>query len=88
MKKIITILQPFTLNQQVLVYEDNNKIDIAQTTIDNINNIILDFVNKYNITQIEFLGPTAFSTQLGQKLLEDELTKYGKNVLEIKYSQK
>ena len=34
-KKIIGLLQPFDLKQNIYVYEDGNKIEIIETKVDN-----------------------------------------------------
>lgn len=86
MKKIVGMLQPFTLFQQVLVYEDNNKIDIAENVmISDMDKVILNFVDTYDITKIDLVGPVQFSKKIGKELGEAELTRYGKNILEINY---
>ena len=85
MKKIVGMLQPFTLTQKVFVYEDGNKIDATSTTIDKIDTDILTFVEQYNITKIDLVGPQQFSRGIGKKLQETELAKYNTNTLEINY---
>ncbi len=86
MKKIVGMLQPFTLFQQVLVYEDNNKIDIAENVmISDMDKVILNFVDTYDITKIDLVGPVQFSKKIGKELEKAELTRYGKNILEINY---
>ena len=36
MKKIIGIIKPFEMQQSLIVYEDGNKIDICETTINDL----------------------------------------------------
>lgn len=85
MKKIVGILQPFTLTQKVFVYENGNKIDATDTTIDKINDVVFNFAEEYKITKVDLMGPQQFSKGIGNKLQEAELIKYSKNTLEINY---
>lgn len=85
MKKIVSAIQPFVMTQEIIVYENGNKIDIISTTIENFSETILNAVNKYNITQLEFLGPKKYAQGLGNKIKEAEMLKYNTNKIEIKY---
>lgn len=85
MKKIISALQPFAMTQEIIVYENGNKIDVISTTIENFSETILNTTNKYNITQLEFLGPVKYAQGIGKKIKEAEILKYNVNKLEIKY---
>ena len=84
MKKIVTVIRPFTLNQNVFVYEDGNKIDVASTDLDNITDIIIEFATKYNAKEVQLIGSKNFSRGIKEKIETAEMTKYGKNELEIK----
>ena len=52
-KKIIGLLQPFDLKQNIYVYEDGNKIEIIETKVDNFTSEMLQLINKYKIEDIE-----------------------------------
>ena len=52
MKKIVSVLQPFALTQDLIVYEDGNKLEIVPTTIEELNATVLKLVDKYNIEEI------------------------------------
>ena len=41
MKKIVSVLQPFALTQDLIVYEDGNKLEIVPTTIEELNATVL-----------------------------------------------
>ena len=83
MKKILSILQPFTLKQHIFVYEDGNKLEIAEASIDEFNDKILSLAQKYEIKKIEFLGPKKYSKGIAKQLLEENLSKYQIDALEI-----
>lgn len=83
MRKIVGILRPFDLHQTLYVYEDSNKIDYAKPTFAELNNTIFALVDQYQINDITFLGSMQFNRGIKNKLIEDELTKYSYNKLNI-----
>lgn len=83
MRKIVGILRPFEYQQKVFVYEDGNKIDGIQDTIDNIPMVIVELAQKYEITQVDLTGPKQYSKGISQKIHNKEFTKYNKNILNI-----
>lgn len=87
MKKVMVMIQPFTVEQNILVYEDGNKIDAA--TVSNVDNIVpqlITYTKKYNdIEQIVFVGAKHYNKIYGNKFQESELAEYGNNNITIKY---
>lgn len=83
MRKIVGVLRPFDYQQQFFVYEDGNKIDSAETPVDNIPETILNLTQKYDITQVDLTGPKQYARGISQKIHEVEQTKYSENKLEI-----
>lgn len=86
-KHIITMVQPFMIDQQVIVYENGNKIDAIQCTVDDLPTTIADKANQYEITDIQIGGPRKYNKILGNKIAEEYLSKYstkGKEI-EIKF---
>ena len=83
MRKIIGILRPFDIKQQFFVYEDGNKIDNAETIVDDIPKEILKLANEYDITQIDLTGPKQYAKGIRKKIQEQEITTYSENKLEI-----
>lgn len=81
--KIIGILRPFDLEQSFYVYENGNKIDMAYPTIDEVNDTIFTFVEKYNITQVDLTGPKQYIKGISKKIKEAEFSKYNKNSIQI-----
>ena len=76
MKKIISILQPFELEQKIFVYEDGNKIDAQQVRIDDLPVTILELANKYQISQIDLLGPKQYSRGICSKIKNQAVALY------------
>lgn len=84
-KKIIGLLQPFDLKQNIYVYEDGNKIEIIETKVDNFTSEILQLINKYKIEDIELAGPKKYTKGIGTKVQEEYIKSYSNNNLNIKY---
>ena len=84
-KKIIGLLQPFDLKQNIYVYEDGNKIEIIETKIDNFTSEMLQLINKYKIEDIELAGPKKYTKGIGTKVQEEYIKNYSNNNLNIKY---
>lgn len=83
MKKIVGVLRPFDLEQSFYVYENGNKIDMAHPTVDEINEVVFSFIEKYNISQIDLTGPKQYSKGISKKIKEIEMLKYNKNSIEV-----
>lgn len=81
MKKIITILRPFVLNQLIYVYDDGNQIDIFETTIEDLPHKIIEITEKYNINQVDISGPTQYAKGIINKITQKETEKYSMNKL-------
>lgn len=84
-KKIIGLLQPFDLKQNIYVYEDGNKIEIIETKVDDFTTEILQLINKYKIEDIELAGPKKYTKGIGTKVQEEYIKNYSNNNLNIKY---
>ena len=85
MKKIITMLQPFALNQNIIVYENGNKIDMKESTIDNLVEEVSKLIEQYNIKQVDFIGAKQYAKGLRTKIKENELFQFNKDDLIINY---
>ncbi len=84
MKKIVSVIRPFTLNQNIFVYEDGNKIDVVSVELEKIEDTIIETAKKYDVKEIQLIGSKKFSKGIQEKIETAEMTKYGKNDLEIK----
>lgn len=87
MKKIIVMIQPFSLTQKIEGYEDGYKFASVNSTISNVPNDILDIIatdgNYENFSKITIAGPKKFTEKIVQKIKEKEMLIYNKNNLEI-----
>ena len=72
MKKIIASIKPFDMQQYLYVFEDGEKIDEATVSLSDVENTVLDFINKYQIIDVDIAGPKQFNQKIGQGLI----TKY------------
>lgn len=78
MKKIIGILRPFDYKQQFFVYEDGNKIDSIETTIDDLPKEVIDLAQKYEIIQVDLTGPKQYGRGIKKNIEELEATQLAK----------
>ena len=83
MKKIIGIIHPFDMYQTFYVYEDGNKLEIAQVRINEIPDTILELSKTYDVHQVDLSGSTHFTKGIINQIKEKEITKYNENKLII-----
>ena len=83
MKKIVSVIKPFTMQQNIFVYEDGNKIDALTANLDNIQEILLDTAMKYNANEIQLVGAKNYSKGIKNKIEELEISKYNENKIII-----
>ena len=84
MKKIVSVIKPFVVNQNVFVYEDGNKIDVISANLEDIENSLIEIAEKYNVIDIELIGSKNYSKGIKNKIETAEMTKYNTNKLNIK----
>ncbi len=84
MKKIVSVIKPFIMEQNIFVYEDGNKINVSTSNIEDLDQMILKLADEYEVTEVNLLGPTNYSKGLKTKIENAEITKYKENKLEIK----
>lgn len=82
-RKIIGVIRPFDAKQLLMVYEDGNKIDYAETNIDELNNTLFTLAEKYEVTQFDMTGPKKYLKGLENRIKEAEIAKYTTNKLII-----
>lgn len=83
MKKIVTVIKPFTLKQNVYVYEDNEIIDVTQAALSDLEDIITTKANEYETTEVTLVGARKFSAGIKNKIQKAEMDKYNCNKLNI-----
>ena len=84
MKKIVSVIKPFVINQNVFVYEDGNKLEIVQTTIEKIPDTIFELSHTYDVYQVDLSGAQRFTKGIIKQIQEKEMLKYNENKLIIK----
>lgn len=84
MKKIVSVIKPFILNQNVFVYEDGNKIDILSVPLNEIETVLVNTATKYEVLDIELIGSKKYINGIVNKIQEIEMTQYNENKLNIK----
>jgi hypothetical protein len=83
MKKIVVVIKPFTLNQNVYAYEDNDIINVNQVKLSELQNTIVTMANEYQANDIILVGAKKFSTGIKNKIKEVEMAKYNCDKLNI-----
>ena len=84
MRKIVSVIKPFVLKQNLFIYEDGNKIDIVSADIEHIEKDIVNTAKQFDVTRIELVGSKSYLKGIQTKIEEEEMTLYDKKVLEIK----
>lgn len=90
MDKILIIASPVTRHQQICIYKDNQLIDNLKVDIDDISEVILQAVDKYDIHNATLTGPIAYIERVGELILasaKNATSTYStiKQQLEIEY---
>lgn len=83
MKKIVSIIKPFTFTQNIFVYENGNKIDVVSTDLDNLSKSLFELSEKYDTNEVDLIGNLKFSKGIKEKIETAEMTKYNENKLNI-----
>lgn len=83
MKKIVSVIKPFVINQNVFVYEDGNKIDVLSVPLNDIQNILVNTATQYEVTDIELIGSKKYLNGIVNKIKETEMSQYNKHKLNI-----
>lgn len=83
MKKIVSVIKPFIVNQNVFVYEDGNKIDVVSVPLNDIQNILVNTATQYEVTNIELIGSKKYLNGIVNKIKETEISQYNEHKLNI-----
>ena len=83
MKKIVSVIKPFVINQNVFVYEDGNKIDVLSVPLNDIQNILVNTATQYEVTDIELIGSKKYLNGIVNKIKETEISQYNEHKLNI-----
>ena len=83
MKKIVSVIKPFVVNQNVFVYEDGNKIDVLSVPLNDIQNILVNTATQYKVTDLELIGSKKYLNGIVNKIKETEMSQYNEHKLNI-----
>ena len=83
MRKIVSVIKPFIVNQNVFVYEDGNKIDVVSVPLNNIQDILVNTAIQYEVTDIELIGSKKYLNGIVNKIKETEMSQYNEHKLNI-----
>lgn len=83
MKKIVSVIKPFVVNQNVFVYENGNKIDVLSVPLNDIQNILVNTAIQYEVTDIELIGSKKYLNGIINKIKETEMSQYNEHKLNI-----
>lgn len=83
MKKIVSVIKPFIMNQNVFVYEDGNKVDVLSVPLNDIQDILVETATKYEVTDIELIGSKKYLNGIVNKVRETEMSQYNEHKLNI-----
>lgn len=83
MKKIVTMIRPFSMEQTLMVYEDGNKIDIAKTTLEDLYPNVFALMEKHDTYQLDLVGPKSYTKGLKNQIETAAIAKYESNKIEI-----
>lgn len=84
MKKIVSVIKPFTLVQNIFIYEDTDKIATYTANLNDIQNTLLKLTEEYQINNISLVGSKKFSKGIKEKIEQAEMIKYNENKIDIK----
>lgn len=84
MKKIVSVIRPFLMKQNIFVYENGNKIDVTSAPLNAIETVLVETAKKYDVKTIELVGPKSYSAGIKLRVEGAEMDKYNKNDIEVK----
>lgn len=84
MKKLVSVIKPFIVNQNIFVYEDGNKIDVLSVPLNEIEKVLVDTATQYEAHEVELLGSKKYLNGIVNKIREIENSRYKENKLSIK----
>ncbi len=83
MKKIVTVVKPFVMDQHIFVYENGNKIDLVTCKLEEVPAKMLELCSKHSSETIELVGPKNYNKGIKKQIKELEMTKYNKEKINI-----
>ena len=83
MKNLIVEIQPFDFKQNIYVFDNGILTSTINTTMKDLPQKILTTAAAEEITNISIRGAVDFTQKIKEEVRVEEVTKYGKHILEI-----
>ena len=87
MNHIVTVIRPFTVQQNIEVYKDGECIQHIQTPLTNLTDSLYKACEQYEIDQIDIAGDLVWGRKIQDKFKSDinpQIQKYGlKNEIKV-----
>lgn len=83
--RIIIWTSPMAPFQQLYIYKDSEKVDQIGAKVDNLADILMAAIEKYEIYQLDFSGSHIFAQGLVRDFQQHYATKYSIDNLKINY---
>lgn len=83
MKRIIGILKPLEVYQKFLIFENNQKIEEKKYNIVVLPAKVVSLAKTYEITQIDLIGPKAYTQKIANAITSSEQQTYEENTIKI-----
>ena len=72
MKTLVCQVELFTLEQEVVILEDNQIVDKFTTDLNSLSTDLLAFSLGNQVAKVSLYGPQSYVEELGHKLMEQE----------------
>jgi hypothetical protein len=83
MKRIVFIPQLFTKEQRILVYDNGERIDTVNCTLEEAPAQIYLVAKANEVTDIKLAGPSSYVSNIKRQLEQKSMQEYDKNIFTI-----
>ena len=83
MKNLVVEIQPFDFKQRMYIFDNGILISQITATMQDLPQRILATAAADEITNISIRGAVDFTQKIKEEIRAEEVTKYGKHILEI-----
>lgn len=83
MKKIICIIKPFALKQNIYVYDEDVELEHVVASMSDMPQMVFALVEKHNVKKLDLVGPKQFLYGIRKSIKNYDLSAYGLGDLEI-----
>lgn len=83
--KIIIWTNPTVPFQKIYVMKDGVLVDQMGVKFDDVEAIVYELANKYDIQDIHFSGANAYGEKIAKDIEKNEIAQYGQKYFNIKF---